>query len=633
MNNTTSNTIIENIPNINVLAPIDGRIFGLDLGTTFCCLAVLDSTGRPEVIKDQLNNADTMASAIYVEFGTNEVSVGNDAKEAGLDNPSRSCQFYKRYIGRSESDMEPGKFKRFIVDDQEYSPVTLSAMAIKAIIRYAAESGYDVKNVVITCPAYFTNAQREATKLAGEEAGLNVLAVVNEPTAAAIDYTAGMTAIKDSTILVYDLGGGTFDVTLMKITIDDDGTRHMDVLGTDGDDLLGGKDWDDRLYDLYAEAFIRENPSAVQGESADKRPILPEDVAIAIRKQVEKAKWDLSKSNKEEAKIQLTYDGETLQLKVTRDEFKKATEDLMMKTVTLMNKLLKGNGAAYEDSDIDMVLLVGGSCRMPMVKEMMIARFGEDKVKFGDLDKTVARGAAIVGGIIRDEKNANYLQALTEMYAKGLIKVEGGSMTVASGANVPEEAKKIIEENSEANKQASDLIINPTPVAISNRPTIEFHDVVNNSFGIGVKEWRGDVLQDIIDNVLITGQNTPFSVERTYAVPKDDVSALIFPVIENKAREATIDYYRDDETGSMTFPDASMKERANLIVEVPVKLKAGMPINVKFSVERTGEARLFVQEPSTGTEKEITFKFFELSKDEERTMHEQLGTKRVTLAN
>lgn len=231
-------------------------VYGIDLGTTYSCIAKLDSNGSPVIIQDDENAKDTMASAIFYLDDGNTV-VGEGAKEAGIESPERLCQFFKRYIGREDLKLEDrDEFERYIIDGTPKDPVELSSIILKKIVEYANAAGEDVHDVVITCPAYFNYAQREATKKAGELIGLNVLGIINEPTAAAMNYSHEKYG-EDMTVLVYDLGGGTFDVTLIRMTMAD-GVQNVDVLSTEGDDRLGGKDWDDCVRELLIEKLCAE---------------------------------------------------------------------------------------------------------------------------------------------------------------------------------------------------------------------------------------------------------------------------------------------------------------------------------------------------------------------------------------
>ena len=359
-----------------------GRAYGIDLGTTYSAIAKTNAIGASEIIADNEQGTETLASAVFfAEDGT--VIVGAAAKEEGVDAPERLHQFFKRWIGRST---DPNR-EHYWADGKEYDPIELSAIVLGRMINYAKDDGEEVKDVVITCPACFDYAQRDATKQAGIAAGLNVMAVINEPIAAAMNYCMSQSEGSQN-VLVYDLGGGTFDVTLMRMTRNGN-DRRIDPFGIDGDAYLGGCEWDNELYLLLLEKFEEQ-----YGSSADE---MPEELKALIRDKVENLKIKLT--NKEKAKVKIPYDGENVILEVARNEFEIATTDYVERTVNHMDSVLQKTGMT--DDDIDVVLMVGGACKMPMIRNVLTERFGE-KVLLGDPDKDVAKGAAIIANIIQE---------------------------------------------------------------------------------------------------------------------------------------------------------------------------------------------------------------------------------------
>ena len=330
---------------------LEGKCYGIDLGTTYSCISKYEN-GEVKIIADEEGGSDLLASAVFVKDDGNELIIGEGAKEEGVLAPERLFQFFKRWIGK-DPETEPD-YKHYIVDGKEYTPVELSSLVLKRIKEYAKKAGEEVEDVIITCPAYFDFAQRELTKKAGELAGLNVLAVINEPMAVAISYS-NEEYLKSQNVLVYDLGGGTFDVTLLKIDIDSN-EKKIDVIATDGDAFLGGADWDNEMHKLLIEKY---------------------------REQFGVAEEDIDEELKEMLR--------------SREEFDERTKDLLGKTEWLLNSILKKvETVGIKETDIDVVLEVGGSTRMPQVQNFLRERFG-DKVRFYEPDKAVARGAAIVG--------------------------------------------------------------------------------------------------------------------------------------------------------------------------------------------------------------------------------------------
>ena len=361
---------------------LEGKCYGIDLGTTYSCISKYEN-GEVKIIADEEGGSDLLASAVFVKDDGNELIIGEGAKEEGVLAPERLFQFFKRWIGK-DPETEPD-YKHYIVDGKEYTPVELSSLVLKRIKEYAKKAGEEVEYVIITCPAYFDFAQRELTKKAGELAGLNVLAVINEPMAVAISYS-NEEYLKSQNVLVYDLGGGTFDVTLLKIDIDSN-EKKIDVIATDGDAFLGGADWDNEMHKLLIEKYREQ--FGVAEEDID------EELKEMLRSVTEKLKQKLTMQTTVTYKTK--YDGERIQLEISREEFDERTKDLLVKTEWLLNSILKKvETVGIKETDIDVVLEVGGSTRMPQVQNFLRERFG-DKVRFYEPDKAVARGAAIVG--------------------------------------------------------------------------------------------------------------------------------------------------------------------------------------------------------------------------------------------
>ena len=363
---------------------LEGKCYGIDLGTTYSCISKYEN-GEVKIIADEEGGSDLLASAVFVKDGGKWLIVGEGAKEEGVLAPERLFQFFKRWIGKNP-ETEPD-YKHYIVDGKEYTPVELSSLVLKRIKEYAKKAGEEVEDVIITCPAYFDYAQRDATKKAGELAGLNVLAVINEPTAAAISYS-NVSYQESQNVLVYDLGGGTFDVTLLKIEIDSTSNeKKIDVIATDGDAFLGGADWDNEMYKLLIEKY-REQFDVAEEE-------IDEELKELLRSVTERLKMKLTMQTTVTYKTK--YDGEKIQLEISREEFDERTKGLLGKTEWLLNSMLKKvETVGIKETDIDVVLEVGGSTRMPQVQNFLRERFG-DKVRFYEPDKAVARGAAIVG--------------------------------------------------------------------------------------------------------------------------------------------------------------------------------------------------------------------------------------------
>ena len=353
-------------------------VFGIDLGTTYSCIARVDETGRAEVIKN-LEGENTTPSV--VAFEDNSVIVGRDAKEESSIKPETTVLLAKSYMGKKVSMLD--------YNGEPKMPEEISSYILKKLTRDASEQlGVEVKDVVITCPAYFGTAERTATKNAGKIAGLNVLEIISEPTAAAIYY--GCTRkLEEKTILVYDLGGGTFDVTVMRIS-----ANKIEVICSDGDHDLGGKNWDEILMVYLLNQFSQKVGYEVEpDEYLDQR----------LRDLAEKLKKRLTSSPK--ASGILEGDGRQEKLSVTREEFDRMTSVYLRETMNKVDAVLEiTQSKGYQ---VDEVLLVGGSTRMPQIKETLEKKFGKEKVHFLEPDEAVAKGAAIhaVNVYVNNQKN------------------------------------------------------------------------------------------------------------------------------------------------------------------------------------------------------------------------------------
>ena len=353
-------------------------VFGIDLGTTYSCIARVDETGRAEVIKN-LEGENTTPSV--VAFEDNSVIVGRDAKEESSIKPETTVLLAKSYMGKKVSMLD--------YNGEPKMPEEISSYILKKLVRDASEQlGVEVKDVVITCPAYFGTAERTATKNAGKIAGLNVLEIISEPTAAAIYY--GCTRkLEEKTILVYDLGGGTFDVTVMRIS-----ANKIEVICSDGDHDLGGKNWDEILMVYLLNQFSQKVGYEVEpDEYLDQR----------LRDLAERLKKRLTSSTK--ASGILEGDGQQEKLSVTREEFDRMTSVYLRETMNKVDAVLEiAQSKGYQ---VDEVLLVGGSTRMPQIKETLEKKFGKEKIQFLEPDEAVAKGAAIhaVNVYVNNQKN------------------------------------------------------------------------------------------------------------------------------------------------------------------------------------------------------------------------------------
>lgn len=500
---------------------------GIDLGTTYSCLAYIDEDGQPVVDKNYEQEDTTPSVILFNENG--EIIVGSPAKDmAIMYPPERTVAAIKRKMG-TDYEVE--------IDGTKYTPVTLSAAILRKMINDFNENHQcNLERAVITCPAYFGQEERDATKLAGTVAGLKEVTIINEPTAAAISFGFGSDGGKQR-VLVYDLGGGTFDITMLEI----DGNSFTAV-ATDGARLLGGKDWDAALTKIIEQKIAEASGMDEEEVEAD------DDVRQSLTLDSETLKKRLSTA--ESTKGTITIGGKKIVYTVTRNEFDAATKDLVQSTVELIDKVLAVKN--FTIKDIDAILLVGGSSRMPQVQKTISAHFPTANIKIFDPDQSVAKGAAIYG-------KSNQAIAVAQQAAKTATEE-------AQAKNAtPEEAAKAGAAAAAAAAQAA-----------GQGDVLNVHNVLSKSFGIKVADEDGT---EFISNIIFRNEVLPISAEKTY-YPMDDGQLSIKVELYEDAAE-------NNEEGKRV-PVVEGNAVGEFEMELPENVTKDTPVSVKFNASDEG---------------------------------------------
>ena len=534
-------------------------VFGIDLGTTYSCISYIDEYGKPVVLKNS-DGDHTTPSVVMVESEKN-IIVGTEAKRSIEVEPDKTVQFIKRKMGK-ENDV-------VTLNGTTYHAPEISSMILKKIVNDANEElrqtgvlkdGESIRDVVITCPAYFGMNERQATKSAGELAGLNVLNIINEPTAAAISYGVSGSD-KNETVLVYDLGGGTFDITVMSIAGSD-----ISVVCTGGDDQLGGKDWDEALMEYVVERYEEEN-----GEDLSEDP----EAIAALYVDVET--WKKALTAREKVNISVNGSAGRFREELTREKYEELTCDLLNRTKNLLDDVLAtSEKQGYPISRIDKVLLVGGSSRMPQVAAMIERDYHVTPV-LADPDEAVAKGAAIYAS---NEKAYN-------------------DFVVGEAAKSGKSVEQIKEENLVTGEMDKKFALT-TGGAASGALKINITNVLSRTYGMEALN-EGQLK---ISNMLMINDKLPATKTQTFYTTANNQKGVQIKIYESRSTDEIMDI--EDRT---PLTEIDMRFRQGVPAETPLVMT--------MALDNSGILHIIAEEQLNHSKIDTTFQLSNQMTDEE----------------
>ena len=518
------------------------RIFGIDLGTTYSSIAYVDEYGKAVIIPNAENERVTPS---VVFFDDDSIVIGDVAKESSKLYPNEVVSFVKRSMG------EPNFI--FLHNSEEYRAEEISAYILKKLAQDAEQFlGEPVTDVVITCPAYFGINEREATRKAGEIAGFNVRHIINEPTAAAIAY-GSLDSSEDRVVLVYDLGGGTFDITMIDIRKD-----SVEVICTGGDHNLGGKDWDDRIVAHMVELF--------QNETGTDEDILDDpDTWQDLQLSAEKAKKILSQRPK--TPISVTHGGERVKMLVDREKFEEITEDLLERTIEFTKEMLEeAKNKGYQS--FDEIILVGGATRMPQIRSRIEEIFSVTP-KIFDPDEAVAKGAAIYGWKL--SLNDGLIERLSQKANKPIAQIDDISQMIESN-----------ELSAQDFKEAAQAVADNTGYTLPSieRSMLKVKNVTSKSFGIVAHTPQDD---EIVFNIVLRNTAVPITMKKNFYTAVQNQKTVLIRIMES-------------ETSRVEVPPEHAVEIKTAVLNLPPNLPADLPIEITFTLNEEGRLHITAME-------------------------------------
>ncbi len=528
------------------------KIFGIDLGTTYSSIAYVDEFGKAVIVPNSENQSSTPS---VVFFDGEDIVVGEVAKESSKLYPNEVVSFVKRAMGEGDFLFE--------YNSKTWRAEEISNFIIRKIVQDAEQSlGEKITDVVITCPAYFGINEREATKKAGEISGLNVRQIINEPTAAAIAYGVVKSSEKQ-VVLVYDLGGGTFDITMINIQPD-----TIEVICTGGDHNLGGKDWDDCIVAYLAQEFQKQT-----GTEAD---ILEDaDTCQDLQISSEKAKKMLSQRQK--TPVVITHGGDRVKIELEREKFEEITQHLLERTISFTHEMLQdAQKKGYEK--YDEIILVGGATRKPMIAARIEQEFSM-KPKLFDPDGAVAKGAAIYGWKL--SINDELVERIAEKTGKSIESLEDSSDLDQLIKSTPEQVVAEATQELSTDTGYSLPAVQGSMVKITN--------VTSKSFGVVVKNLDG---VEHVFNLIHRNNQVPIDTTKTFYTAVDNQDTVLIQIMENEADEQTVSSNNAINIGTAVF-------------KLPEELPTDSPIEIFFKLNQEGRLLITAEETTHSRSVEV----------------------------